>query len=57
MEHDKKKQFVIFGAVCRLMPTNTDGPWKTYDGVRFNHDVFRMFPDNCNRGQSGSQSG
>ena len=35
MEHDKKKQFVIFGPVCRLMPTNTDGPWKTYDVTRW----------------------
>ena len=24
MEHDKKKQFVIFGPVCRLMPIDAD---------------------------------
>ena len=24
MEHDKKKQLVIFGAVCRLMPIDAD---------------------------------
>jgi len=64
IEPEKKKQFVIVGAVCRLMPTNTDGPWKSNDVTRWSyvssrchHDVFTMFPDTSNRGRSGSPSG
>ncbi|KAG1659555.1 hypothetical protein GQR58_022499 [Nymphon striatum] len=34
IELEKKKPFVIVGAVCRLMPTNTEGQWKTYDVTR-----------------------